>query len=161
MAIDTEKIRLNRGWLEKRAEAESQYASIAAGGLAADLGMIGTARTQSPRALSLFIELARRKRGLSLEALAAEAGLELVELVAIESWHRVPSKQAVARLARVLSVASEKLVQLAGLAQREDPELLRAEALFSARLEPTTALEDFEEEAYAEFSEALGAGSQE
>lgn len=145
-----------REWLRRLAEAEERCESVAAGGLAADVGLIeGGVSAEIPRIFGRFIEFARRARGLSVEELAERADVNLAELLAVEEGAKAPSPRTVFQLAKVLRFSTSKLLQLAGLAAPKDASLNRAALRFAARSESTAKLSRAEREAFEEFASVL------
>lgn len=145
----------NHEWLRRMADAEDQCASIAVGGLAEELGMFQALAGDTPKVFGRFIEYARRSRGLSVEALAKAADVELAEIVAIETEHdAVPAPRTVYQVATVLKLPPRTLTELAGLAKPRKA-LSDAAIRFAARSEPTTQLSDEEKEAFEEFVKVL------
>ncbi len=148
--------RPGREWLRRMAEAEDQCKSVSVGGLAADVGMFDEATsTEALRVFSRLIEFERRSRGLSVEDLAKQADVDLAELIAIENTGKVPRPRTVFQLAKVLQLATGKLMELAGLAERKDQSLTQAALRFAARSEPRAKLTKDEKEALEEFVKVL------
>src|SRR3972149_2314634 len=145
----------NSKWLRRMADAEDLCTSVAVGGLAEDLGMFQSAVAEVPKVFGRLIEYARRERGLSVEALANAANVELAEIVAIETEHdTVPQPRTVYQLAQVLKHPAPRLTELAGLAQPRKV-LSEAAVRFAARSEPMSKLSDDEKEAFEEFVKVL------
>ena len=110
----------------------------------------------SRRSLAKFVELSRRRLGQSLEHLAEKTGVELGELLAVETEGKVQSPQTIQRLAAFLGVNPQLLLQLAGLLPTESRQLEQAALHFAARTESVKPLEPQEEEALEKFrDEAL------
>ena len=146
----------SREWLRRMAEAEERCGSVTVGGLAADMGLVdGSSSVELPRVFSRLVEFARRSRGLSVEALAQDADVELAELVAVEDAGKMPSPRTVFQLAKVLRLSTGKLMELAGLAEPKDVSLNQAALRFAARSEPTAKLSREEREAFEEFVKVL------
>ncbi len=83
------------------ADLEDQHPSVSVGGMAYDLGMPQAGALPSSGVFGKFIELARRKQKLTAEGLAARAGVDLRELVAIEQNANVqPRVMTVHQLAK-------------------------------------------------------------
>jgi transcriptional regulator with XRE-family HTH domain len=143
-------------WLAAMAAAEEGFPSFSVGGLACDLGSAMPAPgTESRGTFTRFIDLARRQRKLTIEALAEAADIDLPELVGILESNAAPSTRTVYKLAMVLGVSSRKLLELAGLAEVRDPNLANAAVRFAARSEPTVALSKEERAALDEFVKVL------
>ena len=151
----------SRDWLSRMGDLEGGC-QVSVGGLAADLGLLGTPSFQRSIAFGKLIELARRDRGESLEVLAKRADLELPELLAIERGEGTPTPRTVFQLAQVLRFNAGKLMELAGLADAKDERLRHEALLFAARSEPTAKLSREEREAFEAFvkvvSERAGRG---
>jgi len=142
-------------WLRKMADAEDHCESVAVGGLAHELGMLGVPpQRETSYVLGRLVELARRANQMSLEQLAEKADVDLVELVAIERGH-APAPRAVYQLARTLGFSPGRLMELSGLAEPRDSELGKAAVRFAARCEPVRRLTSAEREAFEEFVKVL------
>jgi|GEM_PF-3064782 len=104
--------------------------------------------------LGMFLNLARRERSMSVEALAKEIDADPMELLLIEQGKHVPEPRIVSRLARALQVPPGKLMQLAGHIESLDQEVAKAAYAFaaSANIKP---LDKSEREALHEFVRAL------
>jgi transcriptional regulator with XRE-family HTH domain len=149
----------NSDWLRRMADEEDRCVSVAVGGLAQELGMFEPAIGEVPHVFGRLIKLARRERGLTVEALANAANVELSEIVAIETEHDVvPKPRTVFQLAQVLKLPAPTLTELAGLAQPRKA-LSEAAVRFAARSEPTTKLTEDEKEAFEEFVKVLAEAS--
>jgi hypothetical protein len=103
-----------------------------------------------------LVNLRRRERRLTLEALAQEADLGLDEVCAIDSgrWEH-PKPRTVRNLASVLSLPHSKLMQLSGLMQARNQSLQDAAVHFAARAENLEALSPQEAQALQEFVKYL------
>jgi transcriptional regulator with XRE-family HTH domain len=102
--------------------------------------------------LGRFVELMRRKRGLSIEALAGEIDVELSELVEIEEDVRhVPDHRSIYQLANYFAVPMGKLMKISGLSKPRDPQLSEAGFRFAARSESVEELSPEEQEALETF----------
>jgi transcriptional regulator with XRE-family HTH domain len=149
----------NSNWLRRMADAEDSCPSISVGGLAQEFGMFQSSTTGAPKVFGRLIEFARRERGLSVEALANAANVDLAEIVAIETEHdALPKPRTVFQLAQVLKLPASRLTELAGLAQPRKS-LSEAAVRFAARSEPTTKLTEDEKEAFEEFVKVLAEAS--
>jgi HTH-type transcriptional regulator, competence development regulator len=142
-------------WLAGMAEAEERHGSFSVGGLACDMGPALPRLPEARSAFTRFIDLARRQRKLTLEALAEAADIDLGELVGIMEDHAPPSTRAVYNIASVLEVPTRKLLELSGLADVRDAALAEAAVRFAARSEPTAALTREERRALDEFVKVL------
>lgn len=156
-------------WLRRMAAAEDKHPHISVGGLAADAGFLGplggevggraveslpAERPTSRIAFARFLDLVRRWKTLSLEALAEQADVELSDLVEIIDDHAQPSPRTVYQLSQVLEIPNERLMELAGLIQPRE-EVAEAAVRFAARSEPTVALSKDERDALEEFVKVL------
>lgn len=106
---------------------------------------IGSAAPDLNIAFGRFVRLMRRHRQLSLEKLAEDARVEITELVEIEedARHR-PDPRTVYQLAQHFQVPTPRLMQLAGLSERKDSQLVEQAIRFAARSEPVEKLNDVE-----------------
>ena len=149
------KVFPNPEWLHRMAEAEDRCPSIAVGGLAHDMGMLQAPTAEGPKVFGRLIEYARREKGLSVEALAEAANVELAEVVAIETESNVvPMPRTVFQLAQVLRLPAHSLTELAGLTQPRQV-LSQAAVRFAARSESTAKLSADEKVAFEEFVKVI------
>lgn len=145
----------NSQWLRRMADAEDRCESVSVGGLAHELGMLPTAMPEAPRVFGRFIEFARRERGMTVEALAQSANVDLAELVAIEKEDLdVPTPRTVYQLAQVLKLPPGKLSEIARLTQPRSA-ISEAAVRFAARSESTAKLTEGERHAFEEFVKVL------
>ena len=92
-------------------------------------------------AFGRFVNLMRRRRGMSLEQLADSADVNMVDLVEIESDpHHKPELRTAYQLANYFKVSQAGLMQVAGLAAAKDARLFDEGVRFAARSESTAAL---------------------
>jgi|GEM_PF-6651103 len=121
--------------------------------------LIGRAKSAatdaSRRSLAKFVELSRRKLGQSIERLADSAGVDLGELLAVETGEGSVHAQTVQRLAAFLGVNSQRLLQLAGLAPANNHGLEQAALHFAARTESVKPLEPQEQAALERFCDEV------
>jgi HTH-type transcriptional regulator, competence development regulator len=153
----------DRNWLGKRAVQEDQH-FISAGGLISRVGL--TQQVDEPGASGLevtqlafvrLLQLARRERHLSLEQLAEEADVDLVEVLNIEMLRSFrPNSRTVYQLASFFELPAGKLMMLAGLVQIRDAGLQEASLRFFLRSEPIEGLSPEETVALEEFAKFLG-----
>ena len=153
----------NRDKLIARAIAADD-AGVSVGGLAGQLGMLReTAEAPSTTsratyglyALARLVELARRGQALAPEQFAERYGLNLRELVDLESARGVPEPRALYQLSVALKVSYEKLLVLAGHRVHRD-EALESEAVrFAASSGPMDKLSKLESQALHDFIRAL------
>ncbi len=146
----------SREWLKQAAAAEEQHESISVGGLASRFGM---ARSEEGSGVSVFgqvIEFGRRRLGLSVEALALKADVDIRELVLIErSDSFEPSPRTIFKLADALGVPVKGLAEIAGLVEERSEQIEVAMLQFAARSEPTAKLTKDEEFAYNELVKVI------
>lgn len=142
-------------WLREMAEFEDSCRSVSVGGMAADLGMLPLVPDEAHRVFGRLIEFARRTKGLSLEQLAEQADIDLVEVIELEKdENAIPQLRTVYQLAQVFNLPAGKLAEVAGLATPR-PEISNAALRFAARSESTTTLTPAEREAFEEFVKVL------
>jgi len=119
-------------------------------------GRVSDRGGSSGLAFAKLVELRRRQYGLSAEALADKAAIDLEEVVNIERGEGiVPEPRTVRQLAQVLQLPERKLQQLAGLVEAKDNRLREATVRFAARSEPVENLLPEEQEALEEFVKLL------
>lgn len=141
--------------LIERAAAEPD-GCISAGGLAHEMELLQGTAPAPPKVFGRLIEFSRRKLGWSLEQLAHETNVELVELVNIESNRDfIPSPYVVRQLAQRLGYSTERLMELVGLTARLNEPLSEAAVKFAARSELASQLTANEREAYEQFVKML------
>jgi transcriptional regulator with XRE-family HTH domain len=151
----------DRSWLVKRADQEDQH-FISVGGLISRVDR--TWQTDSAPGIEItklafvrLLQLARRERHLSLEQLAEESHVDLVDVVNIEVGRASrPSLRTVYQLASLLKLPPEKLMVLAGLVQIRDVRLQEASLRFVVRSQPVRDLSAEETVALEEFVKFLG-----
>ena len=159
------RLNLNREWFARRAELEGDL-EVAAGLSTADALIAETARARREGrsegtllAFARLINLKRRERRLTLEALAEQADIDLEELCAIERGELSdPPPRTVYKLAEVLHLPPGKLMQLSGLTEARDEEFCREAVRFHARSQPVERLSREEEKALQEFVKYLSEG---
>lgn len=107
-------------------------------------------------AFGRFVNLMRRRRGLSIEQLAAAAQLEARELLIIEDdMHHVPESRTVYQLSRMFEVSQRRLMELAGLAVANDAGFREEAVRFAARSESVQKLSREERSALEAFVAVL------
>lgn len=112
---------------------------------------------ESKIAFSRFVELMRRKRGLTVEQLAGACGIEVAEVINIEDEALAGiGPRTVYQLAKCFNVSDSKLMQIAGLKQVQDPSLTVQSLRFAARSNSMASLTKEEREALDEFVADLG-----
>jgi transcriptional regulator with XRE-family HTH domain len=153
----------SKEWWVARARREGD-ATIGAGLLALDAkpdehpvhAGAAEAAEEARIAFGKFVNLMRRRRGLSVEQLAEEADLEASEILVIEDdVHYVPEPRTVFRLAQTFHVSQQRLMQLAGLAVVNDAGLRQEAVRFAARSEPLQKLTPEESAALEAFVAVL------
>ncbi|MGE8941508.1 helix-turn-helix domain-containing protein [Leptospira interrogans] len=154
------KIEITKEWCLRMAQLEAD-AEIGAGLLAVDPVFEGDASMtetleESNIAFGRFVHLMRRRRGLSLEKLAEDTDVEIVELVEIEEDARhKPTLRTVYLLANYFQVPQGKLQQIAGLTVPRDVRLHDEAVRFAARSETVAALTPEESAALEAFVAVL------
>jgi transcriptional regulator with XRE-family HTH domain len=154
------RIDLTKDWCTRMAQLEGD-AEIGAGPLAIDPVFDGNAfpieaSEETVVAFSRFVQLARRSRGLSVEKLAEDADVEVVELVSIEeNGQYKPDLRTVYQLANFFGVQRTNLLQVAGLAVPRDSHIINEAVRFAARSEPVAALTSEERSALDAFVSVL------
>jgi transcriptional regulator with XRE-family HTH domain len=134
------KLERSKDWWMARARREG-YAIIGAGLLAFDPAPAGAGAEENRIAFGKFVNLMRRRRGYSMEQLAAEADLDASELLVIEDdLHYLPTPRTVYKLAQTFSVSQQRLMQLAGLSAANDVGLRQEAVRFAARSESVQKL---------------------
>lgn len=84
-----------------------------------------------------FVNVARRTRGLSIEALAEAADIEIAELMSIEEDpHYEPDLRSVWGLSNSLGVPQPKMMELAGLAVAKETHWIEEVTRYAARSAP-------------------------
>jgi len=127
-------------WSLAMARSEMGF-DIAAGSLAIDPiaaeGLPENDNAEESRlALSRFVTLMRRKEGISIEALADKADIEVGELLAIEKdAHHAPEVRTIYKLAMVFGVSQKKLMGLSGLTRPKDVSYVDQAVRYAARSE--------------------------
>lgn len=161
MKSEMKKGGAERDWLRRMADAEGECGSIAAAGLAHDVGFVRAQPVSVPRvALGRFIEFARRSQQKTLDEFAREADVDLAELLTLEQGEsEVVNPRTVFQLASVLRVKLGLLLELAGLAEIRNETLGTAALRFAANAEPTAPLSAHERAAFEEFVKVLAESS--
>jgi HTH-type transcriptional regulator, competence development regulator len=156
------RIELTKDWCMRMAQLEAEVdGEIGAGLLAIDPVFESKAASVEPSeettiAFSRFVRLARRGRGLSVEKLAENADVEVVELVSIEeNGQYKPDLRTVYQLANFFGVQRANLLQVAGLTAPKDSHIVSEAVRFAARSEPVAALTAEERSALEAFVSVL------
>lgn len=150
------KLDMTREWFEKRVELERDV-DVGAGPLAfpatAEAGPAAPASTDDSRlALGPLVQLLRRQRGLTVEALAEEAQVDLAQLVNIERDPTFrPAARTIYRIAEVFELPVKPLLRLSGNTRARDPQFRREAVRFAARSESVARLSRAEREALLEY----------
>lgn len=154
------KFEITEDWCLQMAQLEGN-GEIGAGVLAIDPVFEGAPSAiatseETGIAFSRFVQFARRDRGLSVEKLAENADVEVLELVSIEenSLHK-PELRTVYQLANYFGVQRTRLLQVAGLTAPTDSNIKNEAVRFAARSEPVTALTPEERSAFIAFVSVL------
>ncbi|WP_316979521.1 helix-turn-helix domain-containing protein [Shumkonia mesophila] len=155
------KIEITKEWCLRMAQREAD-AEIGAGLFALDPVFDGETSSvieteEEPSiAFGRFVHLMRRQRGLTLEKLAEDTDVEIVELVEIEDDARhKPKLRTVYQLANYFRVPQTKLQQIAGLTVPRDSRLQEEAVRFAARSETVAALTPEENAALEAFIAVL------
>jgi transcriptional regulator with XRE-family HTH domain len=151
------KLRGNREELIARA-FEANDGCVSVGGLASKLGMLDEALpvtvAPEPAGLSVlgkFVQMARREQGLEPAAFAQRLGLDLKELLEIESARTSPELRVLYLVSKALGVSYEKLQILVGYRQVRDSSLERETMRFAASSGPMDKLSKSEAQALHDF----------
>ena len=100
-------------------------------------------------AFARFVNMARRKQGLTIEKLAEDADIEIGELMSIEEdTHYEPDLRTVWSLSNIFGVSQTRLMELAGLAVPKDGHWLQSAVRFAARSAPIEELTPDEQIAF-------------
>ena len=110
-------------------------------------------------AFARFVELMRRKRGMTIEQLADSCGIEVSDVISIEDevLHGI-GPRTIYQIAQCFDVSDTKLMQLAGLTQIQDSSLAEQSLRFAARSNSMASLTKEEREALDQFVAELGKG---
>lgn len=140
------KINIAKEWCLKMAELEDD-SEINAGLLAidpifdGDVLPIEETSGELSIAFGRFVRLMRRNRGLTIEKLADDADIDVVELVGIEDdTHYKPDPRTVYQLANFFDVPRAKLMEISGLTVPRDDRLVEEAMRFAARSDPLVEL---------------------
>jgi transcriptional regulator with XRE-family HTH domain len=121
------------------------------------VGVLSEAGSESKVVFARFVELMRRKRGLTAEQLADACGIDVADVINIEDEALTAiGPRTIYQLANWFGVSVSKLMQLAGLKQVEDPTLTQQGLRFAARSKSMASLTKEEREALDEFVAGLG-----
>ena len=155
------KFEFTKEWCMRMAGLEANT-EIGAGAFAVDPVFNGEASApvhgveEAIYAFGRFVRLSRRKQGMSVEALAQRADVELAELLTIEENNQYkPDLRTVYQLANFFGVSRSNLLQIAGLTAPKDTQLMTEAVRFAARSESVAALTDEERAALDAFVSVL------
>lgn len=158
------KLKMTKEWLLKNIDKEDK-AIVSAGGLSGSTQdmLEQPAHKYPPKeagaplpALGRLISLSRRNRGWSPEKLAAEARIDLDELVSIEQVSNyVPEPRTVCQLAKVLHLSEESMLELSGNTVCRNQQLQEEAVKFAARAQSLERLSKEEKRALEEFVKQL------
>jgi len=157
------KLNLSKEWYQE-AGANEKYLSVTAGVFSLEAPLAAASqykqtpeqKESAPLPFAKFINLQRRARQLTMEALAEEADIDLLELYSIEhepEFH--PEPRTVFQLAETLKLPQDKLFQLSGLTVATNSRFREEAIRFAARSEPLDSLSPVEYEALCEFVKYL------
>ena len=152
------RMNADKDWLLTKAEQEDGC-MVSVGGLVA--GLEGTNQASDNAiplklAFSRFLQLARRDRNLTLERFAEAAGVDLAELLKIETdGNYTPAIRTVHGVAVFLRVPERKFMALAGLFRVEDARFQNESLRFAARSAPVEHLSPEEHFIYEEYVKYL------
>ena len=100
-------------------------------------------------AFARFVNMARRKQGLTIEKLAEDADIEIGELMSIEEdAHHEPDLRTVWSLSNIFGVSQTRLMELAGLAVPKDGHWLQSAVRYAAKSAPIEELTPDEQIAF-------------
>jgi transcriptional regulator with XRE-family HTH domain len=152
------KFSFDKEWLQKHADSD-QNLEIAAGSLSLDLVPPAAGDiANSPRAVAFgrLINLSRRKRGWTIETLAATARIDASEAIRIEhDLDYVPGPRTVYQLSSALDLPSQQMLQLSGNMLVRSRKLGEQAVKFAARSESVDKLSRQEHQALEEFVKYL------
>ncbi len=129
---------INKAWC-RNAGAREDGLDIGAGIIAADPTFEHErGADESPEAsrlaLGRFINLMRRDQGLSIEALAEKADIEIGELLSLENnAAHLPDVRTLYQLSEVFGVSQEKLMGLSGLTHAKDDDYVEEAVRYAAK----------------------------
>lgn len=155
------RLSLSKDWCMSRAREEDE-SEVGAGLLSVDPSFehIPEAHGCNNEATSIafgrFVQLVRREKGLTIEALASIADVDIEELVEIEEHANYrPEPRTVYQLANVFELPRANLLQVAGITAPRDPALCEEAVRFAARSESVEKLNSEERHALEAFVAVL------
>lgn len=154
------KFTFDKAWLLSRAaEEDKDRTDIAAGALHLDLlpPVTGTPKQENHiPAIGRLVSLSRRKRGWSVEDLAAAARIAMAEAIRIEhDLNYVPGPRTVYQLSTTLGLPRDRMLQLSGNMVVRDTQFGEEAVRFAARSESVEKLTREEQYALEEFVKFL------
>lgn len=129
---------INKEWC-RNAGAKEDGLDIGAGVIAADPiftheGGVDESPEASRLALGRFINLMRRDQGLSIEALAQKADIEIGELLSLENnATHLPDVRTLYQLSEIFGVSQEKLMGLSGLTHANNDDYVEEAVRYAAK----------------------------
>lgn len=156
------KLKVSKEWCMYMAQSEGDT-EIGAGRLAIDPAFdeettpaIDSEDESRNFAFGLFVNLMRRRRGISLERLATEADVSIEELYEIEKGtHYRPALRTTYQLANYFEIPRSGFIQIAGLTARKNAHLSLEAVRFAARAEAIAELTPEENAALEAFVAVL------
>jgi HTH-type transcriptional regulator, competence development regulator len=152
------KFSFDKEWLQKHADSD-QDLEIAAGSFSLDqLARTTGERAGSPQVVAFgrLINLSRRKRGWTIEDLAASARIDASEAIRIEHDSAyIPGPRTVYQLSTALGLPRDRMLQLSGNMLLRDRHLGEQAVKFAARSESVEKLSRQEHQALEEFVKYL------
>ncbi len=154
--IDLDRI---NDWFLAAAEVEARTPITAGPSLVRTEGHSAERAGTGRHTLARLIRLRRRQLRLTIEDLAAEANVDLEEVVTIEQEDgSEPEPRTIHQLSQALALPEQAMLELSGLVEASDPRFREATVRFVARSEPIQDLRPEEAAALEEFVKVL-AGS--
>lgn len=141
---------ISKTWCRNAGAREDGF-DIGAGVIAADPiftheGGADESPEASRLALGRFINLMRRKQGLSIEALAQKADIEIGELLSLENnAAHLPDVRTLYQLSEVFGVSQEKLMGLSGLTRANDGDYVEEAVRYAAKSASVEVLSEDEQ----------------
>ena len=141
---------ISKAWCLNASEQEEGL-DIGAGLIAIDPifsheGNVDEGPEASRFALGRFINLMRRSRGLSMEALAEKADIEIGELLSLENNSTyLPDVRTLYQLSEVFEVSQEKLMGLSGLVSATNDDYKEEAVRYAAKSASVEVLSEDEQ----------------
>lgn len=154
------KLNLNRKWYEDRINVEDDFdVTVGTNIDEADestpsLRVAGHSEEEFAEsfAFSTLIRLSRKERGLSVQQLAHDAGISVVEVISIEQDHDYrPKPRTIHQLAQFFEIAHGSLMMLANMTQVHDEAFLNETIRFAANAADFVNLGEHERQALHEY----------